>query len=105
MTHKKKRTSRGFALYEFKDANGQGCTLQKSSAAQQDLIWLGCDDIPPKIMASQAAKHGVETKETTGWIDYPLPEGCLLTSRMHLSKKQAIWLLPKLIKFILRGEV
>ena len=40
---KLKKTARGFAYYEFKDNNGINCTLQKSSSALTDKIWLGAD--------------------------------------------------------------
>jgi hypothetical protein len=41
-TMKKSVTNRGFALVEFTDRNGQACTLQKSSLADEDCVWLGC---------------------------------------------------------------
>ena len=37
----KSKTERGFTVYEFTDGNGVGCSLQKSSAGTQDMIWLG----------------------------------------------------------------
>lgn len=40
---KKKKTNRGFVLYEFKDFYGSNCSLQKSSSAEYDQIWLGLD--------------------------------------------------------------
>ena len=40
---KKQNTERGFAFYEFKDSNGNLCSLQKSSSALEDKIWLGID--------------------------------------------------------------
>jgi hypothetical protein len=36
-----KQTGRGFDLYEFTDVNKDHCTLQKSSIATEDCIWLG----------------------------------------------------------------
>ncbi len=36
-----KHTSRGFAIVNFKDHYGLHCSLQKSSLADQDAIWLG----------------------------------------------------------------
>ena len=36
-------TNRGFALAQFKDRNGQDCSLQKSSLAFEDAIWFGVD--------------------------------------------------------------
>lgn len=34
-------TLRGFDLIEFQDRNGRECTLQKSSIADEECIWLG----------------------------------------------------------------
>ena len=99
------KTMRGFPLVKFEDTNGYSCSLQKSSSAMYDLIWLGCDDVPPKIMARKAKEHGIETDETTGWVDYPLPNDCLQINRMHLSRKQVFKLLPHLIKFVITGDI
>lgn len=100
-----KKTQRGFELIDFKDANGEECSLQKSSAAERDLIWLGVDEANPQIMASHAHKFGVETTETCGWVPYPVPEEVSLTTRMHLSQEQVKALLPHLIKFAETGEI
>jgi hypothetical protein len=35
------QTLRGFAWSEFTDHNGNQCSLQKSSLATEDCIWLG----------------------------------------------------------------
>jgi len=90
---KQKRTGRGFPMVEFKDYYDAPCSLQASSLAiyQQpgtSAIWLGCDDATPKVLASEAAKFGIETTETTGWVPYPIPEDVQLTTRMHLDRKQ-----------------
>ncbi len=37
-------TQRGFALVEFTDRNGEACTLQASSIATEDIVWLGAKD-------------------------------------------------------------
>ena len=34
-------TERGFALYEFRDRYNRECSLQRSSIATEDCIWLG----------------------------------------------------------------
>lgn len=36
-------TSRGFDVYEFLDRYDNECSLQKSSIATEDCIWLGTD--------------------------------------------------------------
>lgn len=102
---KKSKTNRGFALAEFTDLYGAKCSIQKSSLATDDAIWLGVDDADPKIMASQAKSFGIETKETTGWVSYPVPDEVLMTTRMHLNRKQVAKLLPVLQKFVDTGEI
>ena len=99
------QTSRGFSLYEFTDRYGAQCSLQKSSIATEACIWFGVDDGEPRIMASQAAQHGVETMETTGWVDYPLPDEVLISTRMHLTQDQVRELLPILQLFVDTGEL
>lgn len=102
---KLKKTGRGFAIGEFKDRYGHKCSLQKSSIATEDCIWLGVDDAEPKIMASIASQYGIKTNETTGWIEYPIPKDVLLNTRMHLTQEQVKALLPILITFAETGEL
>jgi hypothetical protein len=40
---KRVKTGRGFVIYEFKDRCDENCSLQKSSLATEDAIWLGID--------------------------------------------------------------
>lgn len=40
---RKKKTQRGFGLMEFKDINGDQCSIQESSVATKNCLWLGCD--------------------------------------------------------------
>jgi len=98
-------TSRGFGIIKFLDKYGSKCSLQKSSLATEDAIWLGVDDVEPKILASQAKTFGIKTDQTTGWIEYPVPEGVQLSSRMHLTQSQVKQLLPVLQKFAETGEI
>lgn len=78
---KSKKTIRGFALIEFDDLYEQKCSLQKSSIATTDAIWLGVSN----------------TGEKLGNKD--------VNNRMHLNRKQVKELLPHLIKFIETGEL
>lgn len=98
-------THRGFALFEFEDRYAAKCSLQKSSLATEDAIWLGVDDPDPRVLASEASSLGVPTEETTGWVPYPIPEEVLLTTRMHLSRDQVAELLPILQHFVETGEL
>lgn len=70
-----KKTERGFALAEFVDRYGAKCSLQKSSLATEDCIWLGVNEIEGK------------------------------PARMHLTRKLAKQLMPHLEKFIETGEL
>lgn len=87
------KTNRNFPLIEFKDYYETPCSLQMSSLAiytkpGTSAVWLGTDDAKPQVLASQAARFGVKTEETTGWVSYPIPEDVSLTTRMHLGREQ-----------------
>lgn len=48
-TIKLELTSRGFTRGEFIDSFGEKCSIQKSSLATEDCIWLGCDEGPNRM--------------------------------------------------------
>ena len=99
-------TSRGFPIGDFIDRYGLGCSIQKSSIATEDCIWLGIDDAKPEIMASDAIRLGLDNKgETVGWVPYEVPVEVLMHTRMHLSQENVRSLLPLLIKFAVTGEI
>lgn len=93
------KTARGFSLIEFKDFYDNPCSLQKSSQAFVDCIWLGVDDANPQIMASKVVEGG------TGWVKYPIPDDVSLYTRMLLDRQQVARLLPVLQKFVETGEI
>ncbi len=99
------KTGRGFNLAEFEDTYGAKCSLQKSSSAMEDKIWLGVNDADPKIMVSKARKYGLEPQGENGWMPYPIPEEVLLNTRMHLNREQVAALLPYLQRFVETGEI
>lgn len=100
------KTERGFANGEFVDQYGAKCSIQASSLATKSCIWFGINDADPKIMASDAIKKGIDTGgQTTGWVNYPVPEEVLLSTRMHLSREDVKKLLPLLNKFAETGEL
>jgi hypothetical protein len=68
-------TQRGFAVSDFRDRYGAKCSLQKSSLASEDAIWLGIDEV-----AGQPA-------------------------RMHLTQEMVAMLLPALTAFAETGEL
>ena len=93
MKFEKSYTNRGFELLQFYDRYNELCDIQRSSLATEDAIWLGNHNANPKIMASKTPQGG------TGWVDYPLSTDVLIHHRMHLTRKQCIYLAFKLLKF------
>ncbi|MCH6573728.1 MAG: hypothetical protein IH795_00780 [Bacteroidetes bacterium] len=100
-----KTNERGFKYQGRADLYGYQYSIQNSSLATDDAIWFGIDDPKPQIMASQAKSLGVETKETTGWIPFPIPAEVLLSTRMHLNREQVAELLPVLQHFVDTGAL
>lgn len=109
---RKRKTQRGFAIIEFKDEYGVPCSLQKSSAATIDCIWLGCAEIGLKTFVP----YGFEDpKRGESWKSHTDDEikaafGPNVTeintnTRMHLTRKQVKALLPHLQKFVETGEL
>lgn len=102
---KLKKSPRGWKYAEFKDRYGATCSIQESSSGEEASLWLGVDDVEPKVLASQASSVGVQTNETCGWVPYPIPEEVLLSSRMHINIKMAKELVKHLNKFIKTGHL
>lgn len=100
------KTERGFVVIAFTDSYDTPCSLQKSSVADYEAVWLGVNEADPKIKARDAARLGLPTHgQINGWVAYHVPEEVLMTTRMHLTQKQVIALLPYLIKFAAEGEL
>jgi hypothetical protein len=55
MTLEFKYTVRGFARYDFKDLYGNACSLQESSLATDNAIWLGCNEQRMHLNRNQVA--------------------------------------------------
>ncbi len=87
-------TARGFALGEFIDGNGVPCSIQKSSAACRDMLWLGADEIGLKQLRPGRG----------GWVDIPTPDHQANT-RMHLTRENVKALLPLLRHFARTGDL
>ena len=98
-------TPRGYKVIEFKDRYGVECSIQKSSLATEDAIWLGPSDPNAKILHGDAKRLGIETNADCGWIPYPLPDEVQCTTRMHLTQAQVAKLLPILERFANTGEL
>jgi len=73
-----RKTERGFDISEFTDRYGQKCSLQKSSLAFEDCVWLGVS---------------VDMK------------GEKVNNRMHLTQDMVKDLLPVLEVFANTGEL
>jgi hypothetical protein len=93
------RTVRGFDYTEFKDMYGECCSLQKSSLATEDAIWLGVNNPQVKILSSKI------TEGATGWTKLPVPEGVEINGRMHLNQEQVAALIPVLQRFVVTGDI
>ena len=102
---KKQTTSRGFTYYEFSDVSGAVCNIQKSSAAENDYIWLGSKDIGLKVFVPYGKPEAwrdvseQQINETFG------SNGIIANNRMHLSREQVAELLPILKKFVKTGNI
>lgn len=95
-------TGRGFRIIRFPEKNGNICTMQKSSAAMVDAIWLGSETIGIKKF----------TPGETDWqdlteFDEPANDGVsyIANNRMELTRDQVERLLPYLQRFVETGEI
>ena len=103
-------TERGFYHLEFTDRYGEQCSLQESSLATEDAIWLGINE--PKINefwkeAAPAEKHLTSKWETRSKEDLkqsPNNDICI-NGRMHLTRDMVKVLLPYLYNFVKTGEL
>jgi hypothetical protein len=104
-----KRNGRNFETGKFIDRYGYECSIQKSSLATEDCIWLGIDDAKPQIRSSDAIRMGLRQRtfdeNDNGWVKFEIPKEVLLSTRMHLTRKQVKELLPLLQKFVETGEL
>lgn len=75
------KTARNFGLIEFKDYYEQECSIQKSSLATLDALWIGVDN----------TGRNLDSKN--------------VNARMHLSRKQVKAMLPVLQHFADTGEL
>lgn len=90
------KTERGFILGRFIDRNGVECSIQKSSVATEDCIWLGCNDANPMVFVPYG---------NPSWIKLEVPEQAQFTTRMHLTQDMAASLILMLQRFVDTGEL
>lgn len=83
------KTNRGFSRGEFKDRYGEKCSIQRSSIAFEDCIWIGKDDATIMLNDMPAL----------------LLEGFRTLCRMHLNREMAAELWPLLKTFEETGSL
>ena len=79
-------TPRGFRFISFTDVDGQPCSLQKSSLADEDAVWLGVE---------------LPSEEVERYAHQGMP----LRNRMHLTQEMVQSVLPYLQHFAQIGRL
>lgn len=103
------KTSRGFDINKFKDRNGLDCSLQKSSIATEDCIWLGLNN--PDISEFYPTPRDIKESHVEITVDdlqklKKRPQNEIYAfSRMHLTRDQVKELLPYLQNFVETGSL
>jgi len=92
-------TERGFKYETFKDYNDTECSVQKSSLATEDCIWLGAREIGLKKFTPYKGWENIETRGE------PMGVSFIANNRMHLSRDQVADLIPILQTFVDTGEL
>jgi hypothetical protein len=87
-------TARGFSLIEFQDYNRKQCSLQKSSLADNDCIWLGIANNEVRVLIPGKS-----------WQPMTLPKDSMVINRMHLTREMVAELIPILQRFVDTGEI
>lgn len=90
---KEGKTNRGFSLVEFKDFNQGSCSMQKSSLATEDCLWIGLDDVKPMKLVSGK-----------GWVEVPIDGDIEICGRMHIDREQAKNIIAYLQNFVDSGD-
>jgi len=92
------KTERGFGVLEFDDQHGTECSVQDSSLATDDCIWLGSNDIGLKHFTKEFGWQDIEL----GWS---MESHYVGNNRMHLTKEQVADLIPYLQHFVEHGRL
>lgn len=109
---KKEFTNRGFKRGNFTDALGEECSIQESSTATEERIWLGIDE--PKLTAMSINVPGLPpikwvpdegSTKTTGWSTAVLPKDAHIFGRMELNRKMCRKLGRILTRFAETGKL
>lgn len=97
-----KTTERGFSLVEFEDMYKTKCSLQESSNASTNAIWLGANEIGLKEFIAYAETPWRDRKE---FDVFNQKHHYIANNRMLLSQEQVQKLLPMLQKFAETGTL
>ena len=89
-------TQRGFEIANFEDSYKLPCSIQKSSKADDDYIWLGIDKTMLTVFKDENKGQHIVTELPANWS---------VDTRMHLSREQVEQLLPLLQKFVETGDL
>ena len=95
-------TERGFDIAKFADLYSEQCSLQRSSLAREDAVWLGINEPQPRMLARDAIGAPADA---TGWVNIPVHKGVLIPGRMHLNREMARMLGEALLAFAETGEL
>lgn len=97
-----KTTQRGFAIGKFKDERGTECSIQKSSSAEKECIWLGAK----KIGLKEFVAYGNPAwKDRDEFDEHTMEHHFSANTRMHLTRNQVKKLIPILQKFVDTGDI
>ena len=105
---------RGFEVKHFNDMYDEDCSIQESSLATDDCIWLGihtpkirvmCKDMPAFIEKMDSLRQTWKDIPDCGWYEINLPEEAFVDSRMHLNKEHAEMLIKELQYFVATGRL
>jgi hypothetical protein len=91
-------TERGFDRFKFTELNGHKCSIQKSSIAETDLCWIGCEE--------NILYRPTPSKRRKVMEEFRLPSGSYqISTRMELSQEDCSIVLDKVKKYLGGGKV
>ena len=99
------KTNLNFPFIAFEDFNHSICKLEISSLIDYDAVTLGVCNSKAIILNRDAKRLGLVPENTVGWMDYPMPEGVSIISKMHLTRSDVASLLPVLQHYVKTGEL
>lgn len=92
------KTIRGFDIINFIDSKGVECSIQKSSQADDDYIWLGANKIGLKRFIAGRGWEDIELTQNSY-------ENYIANNRIHINREQAREIVEALQVFIETGDL